>query len=121
MDIVNEVIKHLSTNVKTKIGVSSIDGVGVFAIRDIKQYEEVFPIWDYETGIYLIPNDRLDEIPKEVIELLDKVGAKQGSSVSKNTCLVIRKSKEDNTSKVEDAFKLNIPVLVVEEFLSKYK
>jgi hypothetical protein len=72
MDIVNEVIKHLSTNVKTKIGVSSIDGVGVFAIRDIKQYEEVFPIWDYETGIYLIPNDRLDEIPKEVIELLDK-------------------------------------------------
>jgi len=58
---------------------------------------------------------------KVVIELLDKVGAKQGSSVSKNTHLVIRKSKEDNTSKVEDAFKLNIPVLVVEEFLSQYK
>ena len=72
MDITEEVIKHLSTNVKTKIGVSSIDGVGVFAIRDIKQYEEVFPIWDYETGIYIIPNDRLNEIPKEVVELLDK-------------------------------------------------
>jgi len=71
MDIVEEAIKHLSTNIKTKIGVSSIDGVGVIAIRDIKQYEEVFPIWDNETGICLIPNDRLDEIPNEVIELLD--------------------------------------------------
>ena len=72
MDSTNEVIYHLSKNIKTKMGVSSIDGVGVFAIRDIKQYEEVFPIWDNETGIYLIPNDRLSEMPKEVIELLDK-------------------------------------------------
>jgi len=72
MDITEEVIKHLSNNIKTKIGVSSIDGVGVFAIRDIKQYEEVFPLWDYESGIYLIPNDRLTEIPNEVVELLDK-------------------------------------------------
>ncbi len=72
MDITEEVINHLSKNIKTKIAVSSIDGVGVFAIRDIKQYEEVFPIWEYESGIYLIPNDRLDEIPKEVIDLLDK-------------------------------------------------
>ncbi len=71
MDITEEVIKHLSTNIKTKIGVSSIDGVGVVAIRDIKQYEEVFPIWNYESGIYLIPNDRLGEIPNEVVELLD--------------------------------------------------
>jgi hypothetical protein len=72
MDITEEVIKHLSTNIKTKIGVSSIDGVGVIAIRDIKQYEEVFPLWNYESGIYLIPNDRLTEMPKEVVELLDK-------------------------------------------------
>ena len=71
MDITEEVINHLKTNIKTKIGISSIDGVGVFAIRDIKQYEEVFPIWDYESGIYLIPNDRLNDIPKEVVELLD--------------------------------------------------
>lgn len=71
MDIVEEVIKHLSTNIKTKIGVSSIDGVGVIAIRDIKEYEEVFPIWEYESGIYLIPSDRLDGIPNEVVELMD--------------------------------------------------
>lgn len=72
MDITEEVIAHFKNNIKTKIGVSSIDGVGVFAIRDIKQYEEVFPIWNYESGIYLIPNDRLSEIPNEVVELLDK-------------------------------------------------
>lgn len=72
MDITEEVIAHLKNNIKTKIGVSSIDGVGVIAIRDIKQYEEVFPVWQYESGIYLIPNDRLNEIPNEVVELLDK-------------------------------------------------
>jgi hypothetical protein len=71
MDITEEVISHFKNNIKTKIGVSSIDGIGVFAIRDIKQYEEVFPIWDYASAVYLIPNDRLDEIPKEVVELLD--------------------------------------------------
>ena len=71
MDITEEVIKHLINNIKTKIGVSSIDGVGVIAIRDIKQYEEVFPLWNYDTGIYLIPNDRLDDIPNEVVKLLD--------------------------------------------------
>ena len=55
MDITEEVIKHLSTNIKTKLGVSSIHGVGVFAIKDITKDEQVFPIWEYDTGIYLIP------------------------------------------------------------------
>jgi hypothetical protein len=71
MDITDKVIKHLTYNIKTKIGVSDIDGVGVFAIRDIKKGEDVFPIWEYDSGIYLIPNDRLNEIPSEVFELLD--------------------------------------------------
>lgn len=71
MDITEEVIKYLTHRIKTKIGASSIDGVGVIAIRDIKKGEQVFPIWEYDSGIYLIPNDRLNEIPKEVVELLD--------------------------------------------------
>ena len=66
-----EVIAHLKNNIKTKIGISSIDGVGVIAIRDIQKGEVVFPIWEYDSGIYLIPNDRLNEIPDEVLELLD--------------------------------------------------
>jgi len=68
----NELIEHLSKNVKTKIGVSDIDGVGVFAIRDIKQGEELFKPWEDVSGIYMIPSDRLNEIPIEVLDLLDR-------------------------------------------------
>lgn len=70
MDIVDSVIYHLSTNIKTKIGVSKIHGVGVFAIKDIKEGEQIFPVWEYDTGVYFIPNDRLNEIPLEVLDLL---------------------------------------------------
>ena len=63
MDSTNEVIYHLSKNIKTKMGVSSIDGVGVFAIRDINAGENVFPIWEGESFMYVIPN--------EVLKLLD--------------------------------------------------
>ena len=71
MDITEEVIKHLTYNIKTKMGVSSIDGVGVFAIRDINAGENVFPIWEGESFMYIIPNDRLSDIPNAVLELLD--------------------------------------------------
>jgi hypothetical protein len=66
-----KVIYHLKNNLKTKIAVSTIHGIGVIAIRDIKKGEHVFPIWEHDTGIYVIPNDRLNEIPTEVLELLD--------------------------------------------------
>ncbi len=70
MDIVENIIYHLSYNIKTKIGVSKIHDVGVFAIKDIKAGEQLFPIWEYDTGIYVIPNNRLKDIPNEVFELL---------------------------------------------------
>jgi hypothetical protein len=66
-----DVMYHLKHNIKTKVGVSQIHGVGVFAIRDIEKGENVFPIWEWESGIYIIPNNRLEEIPNEVLELLD--------------------------------------------------
>jgi hypothetical protein len=66
-----DVMHHLKNNIKTKIGVSNIHGVGVFALTDIKEGEQVFPKWEWESGIYVIPNNRLDELPKEVLELLD--------------------------------------------------
>lgn len=70
IDITEEVIYHLSINIKTKLAVSSINGIGVFAIKDILEGERVFPTWEYDSGLYLIPNDKLDLIPKEVRELL---------------------------------------------------
>lgn len=66
-----DVMKHLTQNIKTKIGVSNIHGVGVFAITDIQKGEEVFPNWEWESGIYVVPNNRLNEIPKGVLDLLD--------------------------------------------------
>ena len=68
---VEDVIHHLKNNIKTKLGVSPIHGVGVFSLRDINTSEQVFPEWEKETGVYIIPNDRLSEIPNEVLELLD--------------------------------------------------
>lgn len=69
---VDEVIFHLINNIKTEIKISNIDGIGVFAIKDIKKGEDVFPIWNFDSGIYVIPNERINEIPIPVLKLLDK-------------------------------------------------
>jgi NAD-dependent DNA ligase len=57
---------------------------------------------------------------KEIIEFLKNVGANQGSSVSKNTYLVIAKNKDDDTGKAEEARKLDIPIMNVEEFIQQF-
>jgi DNA ligase (NAD+) len=57
---------------------------------------------------------------KQVVEFLKGVGAIQGASVSKNTDLVVAKTKEDDTGKAEEARKLNIPIMGVDEFIKKY-
>lgn len=72
IDITQEVINHLVNNIKTEIGASPIHGVGIFAIKGIKKGEQIFPIWENESGIYLIPNEDLNKIPDSVLTLLDK-------------------------------------------------
>ena len=67
----DEVMYHLINNVKTKLSVSNINGIGVFAIRDIQTGESLFPVWEHSSSIYVIPNDRLKELPDSVFELLD--------------------------------------------------
>jgi NAD-dependent DNA ligase len=57
---------------------------------------------------------------KDIMEFLKKVGANQGSNVSKNTHLVIAKNKDEDTGKAEEARKLNIPIMSVEEFIQTY-
>lgn len=57
---------------------------------------------------------------KEVLNILKKNGAIQGSSVSKNTFMVVAKSAEDDTGKAEEARKLGIPILSVEQFIKLY-
>ena len=57
---------------------------------------------------------------KSIIEFLKHVGAIQGTSVSKSTFLVVAKNKDEDTGKAEEARKLNIPIMSVEEFISTY-
>ncbi len=71
MNNLQKVLDHLQVNIKTKIAPSPIHGIGVFAIKDIKKGEQVFPQWDGETAVYMIPNDKLKSLPNEVQDLLD--------------------------------------------------
>lgn len=57
---------------------------------------------------------------KVVMERLKEVGAILGSTVSKNTFVVVAKTVDDDTSKAEEARKLNIPIMSVEQFIQKY-
>ena len=57
------------------------------------------------------------------VELQDKlknIGAKLGSSVSKNTFVVLVKDIEEDTGKASEARKLGIPLMTPVEFTSKY-
>ena len=67
----NDVMVHLMNNVKTKIDISPIHGVGVFAIRDIKKDEDVFPIWEGKSDIFGIHKSLVHLLPKNVIKLLE--------------------------------------------------
>jgi NAD-dependent DNA ligase/DNA polymerase/3'-5' exonuclease PolX len=57
---------------------------------------------------------------KTVIDFLKEVGAIQNATVNKNTYMVIAKDKEDDTGKAEDARKLHIPIITIQEFIITY-
>ncbi|NBQ17529.1 hypothetical protein EBU24_04380, partial [bacterium] len=57
---------------------------------------------------------------KDIIDFLKNIGANQGSSVSKSTFIVIAKNKDEDTGKAEEARKLNVPIMSVDEFIQTY-
>ena len=56
---------------------------------------------------------------KDLIAQLDAVGAEQVTSVSKNTFVVIVKDLSETTGKVDEARKLNIPIMTPNNLLEK--
>ena len=54
---------------------------------------------------------------KELEEKLKNIGAKIGTTVSKNTYMVIAKDKDDETGKVLEAKKLGIQIINMDEFI----
>ena len=57
---------------------------------------------------------------KPLIEKLAHVGAEQGNSVKKTTIAVLVKNINENTSKIQEAKRLGIPVLTIDQFIMKY-
>ena len=57
---------------------------------------------------------------KDLEEKLKKIGVKIGSTISKNTFLLIAKDINDETGKVLEAKNLNIPILSLDEFLTDF-
>lgn len=56
----------------------------------------------------------------EFIKDIEAYGGKVVSSVSKNTTILINNDIESNSSKNQNAKKLNIPILTEEDFINKY-
>jgi len=79
----------------------------------VEETDETHPLYN-KTVVLTGTRDKM------VIDILKSVGANQGASVSKNTHLVIAKSKDDGTGKAEEAKKLGIPLMSVEEFIATY-
>ena len=57
---------------------------------------------------------------KSFSEELKKLGAKEASAVSKNTFAVIVRTLTEETSKVVNAKKLNIPIYTIDQFKEKF-
>jgi NAD-dependent DNA ligase len=57
---------------------------------------------------------------KDTMETITKLGGELANSVSKNTFVVIVKDKDEDSGKIDQAKKLNIPILTLEEFKEKY-
>ena len=57
---------------------------------------------------------------KELSDKIEKYGAKIGSSVSKNTFVLLVKDIDENTGKAEQARKLDITIMTPEMFKTKY-
>ena len=56
----------------------------------------------------------------EIQEALKSVGAKLGTSVSKQTFLVLVKDKDEDTGKALEAKKMGIPLMTPQDFKNKY-
>ena len=57
---------------------------------------------------------------KNLSDKLKTIGAKESSSVSKNTFAVVVKSKDEDTGKAEAARQKNIPIYTLDEFVEKF-
>jgi len=65
-----QLFDYLNNSIKSYLRVSKIQGVGLFALIDIKKGEEVFPKWKGETGWYKIKFSEAKKLPIEVLQYI---------------------------------------------------
>jgi DNA ligase (NAD+) len=130
-------ISDETNNDKIK-AISSIKGMAIKSaeafVRKIEDFKHFLTICGLENKLYEKTNKTLDQShslfgktivltgtrDKNIIDFLKHIGVNQGSIVSKNTFLVVAKHKDEDTGKAEDARKLNIPIMSVDEFIQTY-
>ena len=61
---------YLKNHIKSYAGISSIHGIGLFALVDIKKQEEVFKVWEGETGTYSISLGESLKLPPQVVDYI---------------------------------------------------
>lgn len=70
--------EYIRDCVNTKLEPSKINGVGVFALRDISQNEGLFRLWEGTSGEHILSNNELELLPYSIkTHLLDMYGYKQ--------------------------------------------
>ena len=85
----------------------------VTGVTEKKEFDQSHPLFGKSI---VMTGFRDDDIQQQ----LKNIGAKLGSSVSKNTFLVLVKNIDEDTGKAADARKLGIPLMTPEEFKNKY-
>ena len=61
-----DVYSYILKNIFVKLKPSKIDGVGVFAIRDIPKDTFLFETWKGDSGYYPIEENELQKLPKDL-------------------------------------------------------
>jgi hypothetical protein len=70
--------EYIKNHINVKLQPSLINGVGVFALRDIQENEELFKLWEGESGEYTLSDEQLNTLDTDVkIHLLNMYGYKE--------------------------------------------
>ena len=87
--------------------------LGQASVADVVVVDTAHPLYKKSVVMTGIRDDA-------VKDALKTVGASLGSSVSKNTAVVVAKSKDEDTGKAAEARKLEIPIMTPAEFMATY-
>ena len=58
--------EYINNHINVKLQPSTINGVGVFALRDIQKDEELFKLWEGESGEYILSDEELNSLDEDI-------------------------------------------------------